>query len=85
MARKTTRIYKSINRAASRLYGAYFYNQEPKEPNMNNKRYNIGTVGMTMETNGFPKGLILKRDLTLRECKHILGNLLGIELFTREV
>lgn len=30
MARKTTRIYKSINRAASRLYGAYFYNQEPK-------------------------------------------------------
>lgn len=51
---------------------------------MNNKRYNVGTVGMTMETNGFPKGFILKRDLTLRECKHILGNLLGIELFSRE-
>ena len=38
MARKTTRIYKSINRAASRLYGAYFYNQEPKEPNMKETR-----------------------------------------------
>lgn len=48
------------------------------------KNFNIGAVKMTMETNGFPKGLILKRDLTLRECKHILGNLLGIELFTRE-
>ena len=41
MARKTTRIYKSINRAASRLYGAYFYNQEPKEPNMNKTTDNI--------------------------------------------
>ena len=48
------------------------------------KNFNIGTVKMTMESNGFPKGLILKRDLTLRECKHILGNLLGIELSTRE-
>lgn len=48
------------------------------------KNFNIGTVKMTMESNGFPKGLILKRDLTVRECKHILGNLLGIELSTRE-
>lgn len=48
------------------------------------RNFNIGTVKITMETNGFPKGFILKRDLTLRECKHILGNLLGIELSTRE-
>lgn len=48
------------------------------------KKFNIGTVKIMMETNGFPKGFILKRDLTLRECKHILGNLLGIELFTHE-
>lgn len=41
MARETTRIYKSINRAASRLYGAYFYNQEPKDPNMNKTTDNI--------------------------------------------
>lgn len=47
-------------------------------------RTNIGTVKMTMETNGFPKGLILKRELTLRECKYILFQLLGIELQTRE-
>lgn len=48
------------------------------------KKYNLGTVKMTMETNGFPKGLILKRELTLRECKYILDRLLGIDLQTRE-
>ena len=48
------------------------------------KRFNIGTVKLSMEANGFPKGLILKRDLTLHECKYILRNLLGIELFTHK-
>lgn len=48
------------------------------------KNFNIGIVRMSIKTNEFPKGLILKRDLTLRECKYILGNLLGIELFTHE-
>ena len=48
------------------------------------KKINLSKSEITMETNGFPKGLILKRDLTIRECKHVLGNLLGIELFTRE-
>lgn len=48
------------------------------------KRFNIGTVKLSMEANGFPKGFILKRDLSLSECKRILRNLLGIEIQTRE-
>ena len=51
---------------------------------METKNYKIGSVKMTMETNGFPKGFILKRDLNLREAKHILRDLLGIELRTIE-
>lgn len=41
------------------------------------KRYNIGVVKITMETNGFPKGLILKREPTIREAMYILENILG--------
>lgn len=47
---------------------------------MENKTYNIDTFQMTMEKNGFPKGFILNRDLTLDECKHIMEHLLGISL-----
>lgn len=42
------------------------------------KKYNIGVVKMTMETNGFPKGFILKRKPTIREAMYILENLLLI-------
>lgn len=42
---------------------------------MENKTYNIDTFQMTMEKNGFPKGFILNRDLTLDECKHIMEHL----------
>lgn len=48
------------------------------------KKYNLGTVKVEMEANGFPKGLILKRELTIRECRYILRNLLGIEIQTKE-
>ena len=48
------------------------------------KNYKMGSVKMMMEKNGFPKGLILKRELTLRECKYILDKLLGIDLLERE-
>lgn len=48
------------------------------------KKYNLGTVKLEMESNGFPKGLILKRELTIRECRYILHNLLGIEIQTKE-
>lgn len=41
------------------------------------KKFNIGTVAMTMETNGFPKGFILKREPTIREAMYILENILG--------
>ena len=33
------------------------------------RKFNLGTIKVEMNNNGFPKGLILKRDLTLRECK----------------
>lgn len=48
------------------------------------KKYNLGTVKMTTDANGFMKGLILKRELTLSECKYILWKFLFIELQTRE-
>ena len=48
------------------------------------KNYNIGKVKINMETNGFPKGLILNRELTIRECRYILNTLLGINICTKE-
>ena len=48
------------------------------------KNYNIGKIKMTMETNGFPKGLILNRELTIRECRYILKTLLGINISIKE-
>jgi len=48
------------------------------------KRFDIGFVKMNMETNGFPKGLILKRELNLRECKYIMTKLLGIVINDRD-
>lgn len=44
---------------------------------MNTKLYNIGTVRLTMENNGFPKGFILKREPNTREAMYILENILG--------
>jgi hypothetical protein len=41
------------------------------------KRFNIGTVKLSMEANGFPKGFILNREPTERETMYILSNLLG--------
>lgn len=41
------------------------------------KKYNIGTVKLTMENNGFPKGFALKRDPTVKEAMHILQSILG--------
>ena len=34
----------------------------------------------TRETNGFIKGLVLNRDLTVDECRYIMTELLGIEI-----
>lgn len=47
---------------------------------MENKTYKTGTIQMTMEKNGFPKGFILNRDLTFDECKDLMEDILGISL-----
>lgn len=44
------------------------------------KKYNIGTIKMAMQPNGYPQGFILKREPTVREAMHILGNILGFNL-----
>lgn len=46
------------------------------------KTYNIGSVKLNLEPNGFPKGLILNRDLTVKESRHIMYHLLGININT---
>jgi len=46
------------------------------------KKYNLGTVKLEMESNGFPKGFILKRDLVTKEARYIMNTLLGINLNT---
>ena len=49
-----------------------------------NKILNLGKVKLTMHKNGFPKGFVMKRKATLRECRYILYSLLGINICTRE-
>ena len=44
------------------------------------KKFNIGSVKMEMHDNGFPKGLVLKRDLNVREAKHLMRKFLGIDV-----
>jgi hypothetical protein len=49
-----------------------------------NRILNLGKVKLVMHDNGFPKGFILKRRATLRECRYIMYELLGINIATRE-
>ena len=44
--------------------------------------YNLGIVKMTTGESG--RGLILKRELSLDECKYILSEIFGIKLYIRE-
>lgn len=44
--------------------------------------YNLGIIKMTTRESG--RGLILKRELSLDECKYILSEIFGITLYTRE-
>lgn len=48
------------------------------------KKFNIGTIKMNMQENGFPKGLVLNRELTIRECRYIMRELLGIDIQTKD-
>lgn len=51
---------------------------------MKTKKFTLQPIKLTLESNGFPRGLVLKRDLTSRECRHILYHYLGINITTRE-
>ena len=45
------------------------------------KKFNVGTVVMKMQDDDcIPKGLVLKRELTIRECCHIMRDLLMINI-----
>ena len=48
------------------------------------RKYKVGDINVKIASNGYPCGLMLKRRLTLRECKHILKKLLAIEINTRD-
>ena len=52
---------------------------------MAKKKFNVGTIVMELQdVDCVPKGLVLKRDLTVRECRHIMRNLLMIEINSEE-
>ena len=44
------------------------------------KEFNLGIIKMNMKPNGFTEGLILNRELTTDECRHIMYDLLGINI-----
>lgn len=49
------------------------------------KKFNVGTVLMELQKGGtVPKGLVLKRELNIRECRYIMKKLLMIDINTEE-
>ena len=49
------------------------------------KKFNVGTVVMEIPKGDYiPKGLVLKRELTIREGRYIVGNLLMIGINSEE-
>ena len=48
---------------------------------MKTTKYVLGTIKMKMRPNGFPDGFILKRLCTYVECRHIVKDLLGIDIY----
>ena len=49
------------------------------------KKFNVGTVVMELQNGDtVPKGLVLKRELNIRECRYIMKNLLMIDINTEE-
>lgn len=51
---------------------------------MTTKIFNIGTVTTLLTLDNYPKGLVLKRELTIVECRYILKKILDINIYTRE-
>jgi hypothetical protein len=47
-----------------------------------NKILNLGKIKLTMHDNGFPRGFILKREMTVREARYLMYELLGINICT---
>ena len=45
--------------------------------------YDLGIVKLTESSCG--KGLVLKRELSLEECKYILSDILGSELYSEDL
>lgn len=63
----------------------YICNNNKNTKKMNkSKTYKIGEIKLKISSNGYPCGFFLKRRLSLRECKYILNNLLGIVVNTRD-
>ena len=49
------------------------------------KKFNVGTVLMELQKDDtVPKGLVLKRELNIRECRYIMKNLLMIDINTED-
>ena len=47
---------------------------------MESKTFKTGTIQMTLEKNGFQKGLILNRNLDFDECKYVAKCMFGVEI-----
>lgn len=48
------------------------------------KTFVLGNIKTEMHPNGFVKGFILKRELTMQECRYIMKAFLGINIATRK-
>lgn len=48
------------------------------------KKFNLGIVKTNLHPNGYIQGFDLNRDLTTKECRHIMFNILGIQINTRK-
>lgn len=49
------------------------------------KKFNVGTVVMELQKGDtVPKGLVLNRELNIRECRYIMKNLLMIDINTED-
>lgn len=51
---------------------------------MKTKKIKLNEFKVIPRQNGFLDGLVLKRDLTLRECKYVMKNIFGIVISERD-
>lgn len=68
----------------TKIFGIFAITTKIRKKMNKSKTYKIGEIKLKISSNGYPCGLMLKRRLTLRECKYILNNLLGINLAIRD-